>query len=117
MIIRNFHLKRVYDNPDSTDGTRILIDRLWPRGLRKADAAIDFWLQDVAPTPALRRWFNHEPSRFELFAERYKLELSVNPEPIEQLRKLSEKGAVTLLYGARDANINHAVVLRQFLVR
>jgi uncharacterized protein YeaO (DUF488 family) len=114
MTRADIRLKRVYEPADRDDGARVLIDRLWPRGLRKADASLDL-LREIAPTPELRKWFDHDPSRFEEFGERYRSELAGNPGPIHIVRELTEKGRVTLLYGARDESINHAVVLARFL--
>ena len=110
--MRSVALKRAYERPSSKDGTRILVDRLWPRGLSKAKAALDGWNKDVAPTPALRKWFGHKPERFEEFAKRYRAELKHNPA-VAEMCKL--KGKVTLVYGARDPAINHAVVLAKVL--
>jgi uncharacterized protein YeaO (DUF488 family) len=105
-----FQIKRVYDPATAADGTRVLVDRLWPRGIRKADAKWAHWMKDVAPSPDLRRWFNHEPERFAEFSQRYRKELRGNAA-VEQLRKLGRGHVVTLLYGAHDPQINHAAVL------
>jgi uncharacterized protein YeaO (DUF488 family) len=105
-------IKRAYDPPSPQDGTRILVDRLWPRGLSKAKAGLDGWNKDVAPSPRLRTWFGHKPERFAEFARRYRAELKHNPA-LAELRAL--KGKVTLIYGARDPAINHAVVLAKLL--
>ena len=110
--MRSVAIKRAYEPPSPKDGTRILVDRLWPRGLAKAKAALDGWNKDVAPTTALRTWFDHRPERFQEFAKRYRAELKHNPA-VENLRAL--KGKVTLIYGARDPAINHAVVLAKVL--
>jgi uncharacterized protein YeaO (DUF488 family) len=110
-------VKRAYDPPSPEDGARVLVDRLWPRGLRKVDAAIDCWLKEIAPSSDLRRWFGHDPSRWEEFQRRYRTELSARPEPLNQLRVLAGQGALTLVYAARDADHNHAVVLRDMLLR
>jgi uncharacterized protein YeaO (DUF488 family) len=110
--MRTVAIKRVYEPPADTDGTRILVDRLWPRGLSKAKAALDGWDKDVAPSPALRKWFDHRPERFAEFAARYRAELKDNPA-VAELR--ARTGKVTLLYGARDPKINHAVVLAAVL--
>ena len=107
-------IKRVYDEPSDDDGLRILVDRLWPRGLAKARAALTCWMKDAAPSPALRIWFAHDPARFEKFSRRYLEELRTNAEALE-LRRLSRKERVTLLYGARDPKINHAIVLASFV--
>lgn len=107
-------LKRAYVPPAAGDGTRVLVDRLWPRGVAKAEAAIDHWLKDVAPSTALRQWFGHDPARWEEFQERYRAELRDNPA-LEDLRTLAQQGPVTLVYGARDEAHNDAVVLKQVL--
>ena len=110
--MRAIAIKRAYDPPSPQDGTRILVDRLWPRGLSKAKAALDGWNKDVAPSTTLRKWFDHRPERFAEFAKRYRAELK-NNSAVAELRAL--KGKVTLVYGARDPAINHAVVLAKVL--
>jgi uncharacterized protein YeaO (DUF488 family) len=110
--MRSVAIKRAYDPPSSKDSTRILVDRLWPRGISKKKAALDGWMKDVAPSPALRKWFDHKPERFKEFARRYRVELKGNPA-LDELRGL--KGKVTLIYGARDPRINHAIVLAKVL--
>jgi uncharacterized protein YeaO (DUF488 family) len=109
------HLKRVYDSPARTDGQRILVERLWPRGLTKAKAAIDLWLKDVAPSPELRQWFAHDPAKWEQFKRRYWKELEAHPEAVELIRKAARKGTVTLVYAARDEEHNGALALQEFL--
>jgi len=109
-----FRIKRVYDAPSSADGQRILVDRLWPRGLKKTDAALDEWLKDIAPSVPLRRWFGHDPERFAQFKRKYKAELAKNPL-LPELRQLGKARRITLLYAAHDPEINHAVVLRSVL--
>ena len=111
----NIRLKRAYDPPAPEDGVRVLVDRLWPRGLRKADAAIDRWLKDIAPSTELRRWFGHEPSRWDEFQRRYRDELSRHPDVLNGLREMARDAAVTLIYAARDTLHNEAVVLREVL--
>ena len=108
-------LKRAYEQPDPGDGRRILVDRLWPRGVKKADAAIDFWLRDIAPSAELRRWFGHRPERWPEFRRRYLAELQERPELIEEIRKAARGGPVTLVYAARDEAHNDAVVLKELL--
>lgn len=108
-------LKRVYDAPSVTDGRRVLVDRLWPRGLTRGAAAIDLWLPQVAPSPALRRWFAHDPDRWSQFRARYQAELALPNPQLTALRGLLDDTRVTLLYGARDPLHNHAVVLAQIL--
>jgi uncharacterized protein YeaO (DUF488 family) len=111
----DIRLKRAYEPPAAADGARILVDRLWPRGVRKADLAIERWLKEVAPSPALRRWFGHDPARWAEFRRRYRAELEARPEPLEELRRAAEAGRVTLVYAARDEAHNHAVLLRELL--
>jgi uncharacterized protein YeaO (DUF488 family) len=113
----DFRLKRAYDPPSPEDGRRVLVDRLWPRGLRKADAAIDRWLKDIAPSVELRRWFGHDPSRWDEFQRRYRSELSGHVALLDELRAQARDVPVTLIYAARDDRHNHAVVLRDVLVR
>jgi uncharacterized protein YeaO (DUF488 family) len=103
--------KRIYEDPEPDDGYRVLVDRLWPRGVSKDRAALDGWLKEVAPSPELRTWFDHRPDRFAEFARRYTSELDANPAVAELHALLGAHPTVTLLYGARDAEINHAVVL------
>jgi uncharacterized protein YeaO (DUF488 family) len=110
--MRSIAIKRAYDPPSSDDGTRILVDRLWPRGLSKAKARLDGWNKDVAPSTALRQWFDHRPERFTEFAKRYRAELKNNPA-VAALR--ATKGKLMLVYAARDPAINHAVVLAKVL--
>lgn len=110
--MRSVTTKRIYERPAGTEGRRILVDRLWPRGISKAKAKLDGWAKDVAPSPALRKWFDHRPDRFAEFRKRYRTELKGNPA-LEKLRALT--GKVTLLYGAHDPEVNHAVVLAQVL--
>lgn len=109
-------LKRVYAQSASTDGVRLLVDRIWPRGLSKDHAALDAWLKDIAPSTELRHWFNHEPGRWEEFQKRYSAELQAREDEVERLLDYTKKGPVTLLYAARDDEHNNAVVLRDFLV-
>lgn len=110
-------LKRVYEPATPDDGTRILVDRLWPRGLSKADARIDLWLKAIAPSTELRQWFGHDPNRWPEFRRRYQQELAQHTAELDQLRVLAGQGTVTLLYGARDEQHNDAVVLRDTLLR
>jgi uncharacterized protein YeaO (DUF488 family) len=110
-------LKRAYLPPSSEDGARVLVDRLWPRGLRKSDAGIDRWLKEAAPSTELRRWFGHDPSRWAEFRRRYKAELSGNAESLNELRAMAQNGRLTLVYAARDELHNEAVVLRDVLTK
>lgn len=109
-------LKRAYEVPADGDGTRVLVDRLWPRGVSKAKARIDRWFREIAPSTALRRWFGHDPERWPEFRRRYAVELRAQHETLEQLRMLAARGPLTLVYGARDVEHNDAVVLRQLLL-
>lgn len=109
-------IKRIYEKPARTDGTRVLVDRLWPRGVAKADARLDAWLKDVAPSDALRKRFGHEPDKWPAFRKRYAAELRRNPA-VAELRRLVRRGDVTLLYAAKDEERNNAVVLAAFLRR
>lgn len=108
-------LKRAYEKPARGDGTRVLVDRLWPRGVAKDKAAIDHWLKDVAPSTALRKWFGHDPARWAEFRRRYRAELAKRPEALAELRRLAKGGTLTLVYGARDSEHNEAVVLQELL--
>jgi uncharacterized protein YeaO (DUF488 family) len=111
----NVKIKRVYEEPDASDGCRILIDRLWPRGLTKQKAKVDLWLKAIAPSAELRTWFNHDPGKWAEFKHRYQAELRKNESSLSQLRELLAMGAVTLLYAARDEEHNDAVVLKAYL--
>jgi len=108
-------LKRVYEEPEKSDGIRILVDRLWPRGMTKEKAALDLWLKDIAPSNELRKWFAHDPAKWAGFRERYREELAGNPEPVATLARELKKGTVTLLYGARDQQHNEAQVLKEWI--
>lgn len=108
-------LKRIYEPADGADGTRILVDRLWPRGVDKRTASIDEWLKEVAPSTALRKWFGHDPERWGEFQSRYRAELTSNGSATARLRELVRKGPVTLVYAARDREHNHALVLADYL--
>ena len=110
----NVSIKRVYETPTAADGRRVLVDRLWPRGMTKQAARIDLWLKDVAPSAELRRWYEHDPEKWLEFRERYRSDLQGNPA-LAELRELSRKGRMTLVYAARDEDRNHAVVLRDIL--
>jgi len=109
------HIKRVYDAAAAADGQRILVDRLWPRGLSRDKAHLDHWAKDVAPSDDLRRWFGHDPDRWDAFRARYRKELAGNAEAVAALRAQIGGKAATLLYAAHDAERNNAVVLRDWL--
>ena len=108
-------VKRVYEKPSRKDGLRILVDRLWPRGLTKERAAVKLWLEDVAPSTALRKWFGHDPAKWKQFQARYRNELREKKDVLELLKQKSEGHTVTLVYGARDEEHNEALVLKSVL--
>jgi len=109
------YLKRVYEEHSKKDGLRVLVERLWPRGLTKERAAVDLWLKDVSPSPELRKWFGHDPARWEQFRERYRRELRENKDAVRLLKQKTKEGTVTLVYAARDEEHNGALVLKRFL--
>ena len=108
-------IKRLYDRPERTDGRRILVDRLWPRGLSKAAVAIEFWAKDVAPSNELRRWYGHAPEKWPEFKRRYFAELDANNEKVVELRGQMGQGTVTLLFGSKETRLNNAVALKEYL--
>ena len=112
----NIRLKRAYENVDSADGARVLVDRLWPRGVSKDDASLNQWMKEIAPTTELRKWFGHDPARWEEFRSRYGKELHQNADLLTQLRSLARQGPLTLVYSAHDEIHNDAVVLRAVLL-
>jgi len=105
--------KRIYEKPVRRDGYRVLVDRLWPRGIKRETAALDEWLRDIAPTTQLREWFAHEPGRWSAFRDRYLMELGTHAPLLDALRERATRQRVTLLYAARDKQLNHAVVLEE----
>lgn len=110
--------KRIYDDPEETDGYRILVDRLWPRGLSKEKAKIDLWLKEIAPSGKLRKWFSHDPKKWAEFKKRYRKELAGKTELIKKIHRLEKReGTVTLLYGAKDKEHNQATILQEVLAR
>ena len=109
-------LKRAYDKPAEDDGFRVLIDRLWPRGMSKEDAALDHWMKAVAPSNELRRWFGHDPQKWDAFRRRYAAELDAQPEAVAFLVEQSRKSALTLVYAAKDTKHNNAAALRDYLL-
>ncbi len=108
-------IKRIYDPPAPDDGRRVLVDRLWPRGIAKDEARLDEWLKELAPSDELRKWFGHDPAKWDEFRARYRTELKSRPELLVQLRAAANKGTVTLLYAAKDTEHNNAVVLKELL--
>ena len=112
---RNIRLKRAYEAP-SRDGPRILVDRLWPRGISKQKAALDQWMKEIAPSTELREWFGHDPARWAEFQKRYAAELRANRTSLAELRAIARRGKLTLIYAAQDEQHNHAVVLRHVLL-
>lgn len=110
-------LKRVYEVPGKGDGCRVLVDRLWPRGVSKKSAKVDYWIKDIAPSAPLRKWFAHDPAKWPEFRKRYFRELKGNADGVKQIRSLTQQGKVTLLFGARDEKHNNAVALKQYLSR
>jgi uncharacterized protein YeaO (DUF488 family) len=108
-------VKRVYDPAEAGDGARVLVDRVWPRGIKKEDAALQVWLKELAPSAALRKWFGHRPERWDDFRRRYAEELDKHPEALAPLTEMIGTGSVTLLFGARDTERNNAVALREYI--
>lgn len=112
----DIRLKRAYDPPASDDGARILVDRLWPRGVKKEALALDLWLKDIAPSPTLRTWFDHQAERFDEFKRRYRRELAANAMAVAEIDAYLAKGRTTLVYATRDPVVNSAAVLRDWLL-
>lgn len=108
-------IKRIYEKPDKDDGYRVLVDRLWPRGISKENVKIDEWIKDIAPSTELRQWFGHEPERYDEFRKRYKEELKSHTDELKRLKSISKKQKLTLLYSAKDTQFNQAVVLMEVL--
>jgi len=108
-------LRRAYDAPTRNDGYRVLVDRLWPRGIRRADAQLDEWCRDLAPSNELRHWFGHDPRRWDEFQRRYRVELTEHRDDVDRLAERADEHRVTLVYGARDPKHNNAVVLRDVI--
>jgi len=113
----DIRLKRIFEPVSLEDGRRILVDRLWPRGVTETRAALDAWMREIAPTDGLRRWFGHDPERWEGFIDRYAQELDNNPRAVEALERLAREGRVTLLYSAKDERHNQAVALEAYLAK
>ena len=112
MVIR---LKRAYEAPKRSDGFRVLVDSLWPRGISKSSGRIDLWLKEIAPSAQLRNWFGHDPAKWKTFRRRYFRELQKNPDLVKQFRKLSRQKPVTLVFGAKEDRYNNAVALKEYL--
>jgi len=108
-------LKRVYDDPEPGDGTRILVERLWPRGLSKEDAAVDLWPKELAPSTELRRWFDHDPDKWAEFERRYFAELGEQPEALEPVLEQARAGPVTFVFASRETRYNNAVALKEYV--
>lgn len=113
--MKPIQIKRIYDDPSKDDGYRILIDRIWPRGMSKEDAQLDDWNKDLAPSTELRKWFDHDPEKFKDFSDKYKNELKNQTKALKELRQKAKDQTVTLLYGAKDTEHNQAVVLKNVL--
>lgn len=111
------NIKRVYDPARSTDGTRLLVERLWPRGIKKTSLEIKSWLKDVAPSTELRKWFSHDPAKWNEFRRRYFVELAANPDAWQSIIEAARHGTVTLIYSSHDTEHNNAVALEEFLKR
>lgn len=114
-VAEMIQLKRAYEPAASSDGRRFLVERLWPRGVKKEDLHVEGWLKDVAPSAALRQWFSHDPKKWDEFQKRYRKELSANPNGLRLLREAAEKGRVTLVYSSHDSEHNNAVALKKFV--
>lgn len=108
-------IKRVYEQPDNGDGVRILVDRLWPRGLTRENASVDLWMKEIAPSTKLRKWFGHDPDKWKSFRTRYETEIRHRDDLVNVLKQKAMEGTITILYGARDQKHNEALVLKQFL--
>lgn len=113
---QRIRLKRAYEAPSEDDGTRILVDRLWPRGVKKTDAKIDHWLKELAPSTQLRQWFGHDPELWPEFQQKYREEIAQHPQLLQQIRDLMQENPVTLIYAAHDEAHNNAVVIQQALI-
>ena len=113
--MHKINIKRIYDKPFKTDGVRILVDRLWPRGISKDKAKLDFWEKEFAPSSELRVWFGHKPERFEEFAKKYREELTLHLDKIKKIKKVLNSHNITLLYAAKDTKNNQAIILKDFI--
>lgn len=108
-------IKRAYESPSASDGYRVLVDRLWPRGLTKEKLKLDVWMKDLSPSPELRKWFSHDVAKWAEFQKRYRKELQVHPDLIQELKKRARQGKVTLVFAARDEVHNNAALLKKYL--
>lgn len=115
--MKKFKIKRIYDDASEDDGYRVLVDRVWPRGISKKEAALDEWNKEIAPSPDLRKWFNHKEERFREFNRKYREELKDKKEELDILRQTAKNETVSLLYAAKSPEINHAVVLKEVLLK
>nr|WP_206079153.1 DUF488 domain-containing protein [Mesorhizobium camelthorni] len=115
MVSTGIAIKRVYDAPEKMDGFRVLVDRVWPRGMNKEKAAVDLWMKEIGPSTELRKWFGHDPARWDEFRARYRDELAAKRDLLDELRAHAEKGQLTLVYSARDEAHNQAVVIREVM--
>lgn len=113
----NVLIKRVYEDPSENDGYRILVDRIWPRGISKERAQLNEWVKNIAPSTELRKWFDHQEEKFVEFSKRYKLELLLQKEELKRLSEIAEQQKLTLLYSAKDIRFNQAIVLRDVLIK
>jgi len=113
--MKSIRIKRIYEEVYDQDGHRILIDRLWPRGVSKEEAKLDDWKKEIAPSEKLRKWFDHDPDKFEEFSKKYKEELKSKSENINSIREIAKEHRVTLLFGAKDEKHNHAIILKEVL--
>lgn len=111
----NIDIKRVYDAPTKNDGYRILVDRLWPRGIKKVNLPLAEWNKEITPSTELRKWFDHKAERFAIFSEKYEAELAEKKEELNRIKSIAKKEKVTLLYAAKDPKINHAIILKNVL--
>ena len=114
--METIQIKRVYESKEADETYRVLVDRLWPRGIKKIDLKMDEWNKEIPPSTELRKWFNHEEKKFEEFERLYRIELERKEEELSRLRRIAKKEAITLLYGAKDSKINHAIVLQNVLL-
>lgn len=112
----NIKIKRIYEEPEKTDGFRILVDKLWPRGVKKEDAAIDLWLKEIAPSDSLRKWFNHDSKKWEEFQKRYSKELAIKQDLIDTIKEKAKQEKVTLLFASKETKHNNATVLLKLLL-